>query len=187
MDVQMVERAGLDPEAKLQRKEQALRRVDFLAQMQSDDIRALSSAAHTRVFHQGETVVRAGDTTTDLFVVASGECVVRTESGRELARLGEGDFFGEMALLTGEPRSATVAAVTPCTLYAVHAETFRTVIARYPEKLETVSRVVAERQAEIERRRGADVSLELKAQQQETLLTRMRRFFGGGSSNSKID
>lgn len=179
MDVQVVTGAGPDPEAKMRRKEEALRRVDFLGQMQDEDIAALARGAHTRVFHQGEVVVRAGDTSTDLYVVASGECVVRTDAGREVARLGEGEFFGEMALLTGEPRSATVAAVTPCTLYFVRAETFRTVIARYPEKLEVVSRVVAERQAEIEKRRGADVSLELKAKQQETLLTRMRRFFAG--------
>lgn len=183
LDVEVLQPATQDPEAKMQRRADALARVDFLGKMAQDDIRALARASRTRVFHPGEVIVRAGDTSTELFVLSTGECVVRTDTGREVARLGSGDFFGEMALLTGEPRSATVAAVTPCTLHVLQAEAFRSVIARYPEKLEQVSQVVAERQAEIERRRGADVSLQLKAQQQETLLTRMRRFFSGTQTN----
>jgi CRP-like cAMP-binding protein len=183
LDVEMLSKTMHDPESRMLRRAEALSRVDFLQKMAHEDVVALAKASKTRIFHQGEVVVRAGDTSTELYVVASGECVVRTDTGREVARLGAGDFFGEMALLTGEPRSATVAAVTPCTLHVLDAQTFRTVIARYPDKLEQVSKVVADRQAEIERRRGADISVELKAKQQETLLTRMRRFFSGGSSD----
>ncbi len=179
IEVETLTQQHLDPEAKMQRRADALSRVDFLGQMQHDDVLALAKSSRTRVFHHGEVIVRAGDSSTELYVLASGECVVTNAQGRELARLGPGDFFGEMALLTGEPRSATVSAVTPCTLHVLQAETFRTVIARYPEKLEQVSQVVAERQAEIEQQRGADVSQELKAKQQVTLLSRMRRFFAG--------
>ncbi len=168
-----------DPEAKMHRRADALARVDFLGQMEHDDVVALAKSSRTRVFHRGEVIVRAGEQNTELYVVASGKCIVTNAQGRELATLGPGDFFGEMALLTGEPRSATVAAATPCTLHVLQAEAFRTVIARYPEKLEQVSKVVAERQAEIESKRGADVSQELKQKQQISLLSRMRRFFSG--------
>lgn len=179
MEIETINPQLLDAEAKMQRRADALARVDFLGQMTPDDIAALARDSRTRVFHHGEAIVRAGDRSTDLFVVASGECIVTNPQGREIARLRAGDFFGEMALLTGEPRAATVSAATPCTLHVLHAETFREVIGHYPEKLEQVSKVVAERQAEMERTRGADVSQELKAKQQVTLLSRMRRFFAG--------
>lgn len=183
MEIETISPRQVDPESKMQRRADALSRVDFIGQMEHDDVLALARSARTRVFHTGEVIVRAGETSTELFVVASGECVVTNEQGRELARLGVGDFFGEMALLTGEPRSATVSAATPCTLHVLQADAFSTVIARYPEKLEQVSKIVAERQAELERKRGADLSLELRAKQQVTLLSRMRRFFAGEPTN----
>jgi CRP-like cAMP-binding protein len=183
MEIETISPRQVDPESKMQRRADALSRVDFIGQMEHDDVVALARSARTRVFHHGEVIVRAGETSTELFVVASGECVVTNEQGRELARLGVGDFFGEMALLTGEPRSATVSAATPCTLHVLQADAFSTVIARYPEKLEQVSKIVAERQAELERKRGADLSLELRAKQQVTLLSRMRRFFAGEPTN----
>jgi CRP-like cAMP-binding protein len=179
MEIETVSSQQMDPESKLQQRADALARVDFIGQMEQQDIMALARTARTRVFHRGEVIVRAGDTSTELYIVASGECVVSNEHGRELARLGAGEVFGEMALLTGEPRSATVSAATPCTLHVLQADAFRKVIARYPEKLEHISKIVTERQAEIERQRGADISLELKAEKQLTLLSRMRRFFLG--------
>lgn len=179
MEIETVSSQQMDPESKLQQRADALARVDFIGQMEQQDIMALARTARTRVFHRGEVIVRAGDTSTELYIVASGECVVSNEHGRELARLGAGEVFGEMALLTGEPRSATVSAATPCTLHVLQADAFRKVIVRYPEKLEHISKIVTERQAEIERQRGADISLELKAEKQLTLLSRMRRFFLG--------
>jgi small-conductance mechanosensitive channel/CRP-like cAMP-binding protein len=178
LDVRLLETRSARPESSAERRARALSRVDFLRRTDPEDLAALASATQIRLFHSGEVVVREGDTTTALYIVASGECVVRTEAGRELARVREGDFFGEMALLTGEPRSATVAASSECMLYEVPADAFHSVIARYPEKLEQISSVVSERQAEIGRSPGTDVTVEAKARQRETLLSRMRRFFG---------
>ncbi|MDP3276427.1 MAG: mechanosensitive ion channel family protein [Deltaproteobacteria bacterium] len=177
LDVRMLDTAPVDTDARAQNVEESLRSVDFLKQMDESDVTALAQAAIVRLFHRGETVVHAGETTTEMFIVTQGRCVVRTAEGRELAQLGVNEFFGEMALLTGEPRSATVCALEDTTLVTLDRETFRTVIARYPEKLERVSLVVAERQAAMDARKGADVTQKQKLEEQNTMLGRMRRFF----------
>jgi CRP-like cAMP-binding protein len=90
---------------------------------------------------------------------------------------------GEISLLTGEPRSATVRAVTPCVGYEIGGEVFRALIRRRPEIAEKVARVVAERKlrnAEVERR----LTEAQRAEEVDTfagqLVKRMRQFFGLG-------
>jgi len=119
-----------------------------------------------------------------MFIVESGEVVVLHErtNGRaevELARLGPGKFFGEMALMTGEPRNATVRAATACTLIRVDHRALKLVLESAPELTEHVSRVIAERQAATTEQ-GAAASGERRAgiqEQSSQLLSRIRRFF----------
>jgi len=63
----------------------------------------------------------------------------------ELARLGPGDFFGEMSLLTGEPRSATVTAITDCDLLEISKSGLDPILRTRPEILEQLARSMAER------------------------------------------
>ena len=74
-------------------------------------IKTLAENSRLRRFAPRETVVRTGDESTAMYLVAAGEAAVNLR-GREVARVGKGDFFGEMAFLTGDLRAATVSAST---------------------------------------------------------------------------
>src|SRR4051794_20019656 len=85
-----------------------------------DESAALTPFLRRRAYARGAIIFRRGDPGESLFVIASGAVHVTLSSrgGKQLvlARLGPGDFFGELALLDGEPRSANVVAVEPTEL-----------------------------------------------------------------------
>src|ERR1700741_1201852 len=88
--------------------------VDIFAPLSADETTMLAQAAVRHVFAPGELVIRAGDPGSSMFVVHNGRVSVQiSENGRprSIATLSDGDFFGEMALFTGEPRTANVGAL----------------------------------------------------------------------------
>src|SRR2546426_3011488 len=89
----------------------ALRRVPFLRDLTSDDLDRLATIGRRRAYPAGEDIVRKGDVEGGLFVILSGSATV--ETGGAVHTLGAGAFFGEMALLAGTPRTATVPAAEP--------------------------------------------------------------------------
>ena len=80
---------------------------------------------------EGYVIATEGDPGAGLFVIADGEADV-TIGGKKVNHLEKGDFFGEMALLDGGPRTATVTATTPITLYALTEWVFRGLLAEHP-------------------------------------------------------
>src|SRR5256886_5995330 len=88
--------------------------VDIFAPLSNDELRQLAEATVTHVFAPGETLIRAGDEGSSMFVVHSGKVAVQVSDRagpRKVAELTEGNFFGAMALFTGEPRTANVVAM----------------------------------------------------------------------------
>jgi CRP/FNR family cyclic AMP-dependent transcriptional regulator len=86
-----------------------------------------------RVDHDaGEVIASEGEPGAGLFVIDAGEADV-TVGGRRVNRLGPGDFFGEMALLDGGPRTATVTATTDVRMYALSSWVFRGLLSEHPQ------------------------------------------------------
>ncbi|MFH1810876.1 MAG: cyclic nucleotide-binding domain-containing protein [Pseudomonadota bacterium] len=99
---------------------------------------------------RGQAILEEGKKGDGLYVLVSGRCEVsREESGLRivLAELGEGDIFGEVSLLTGQPAMATVKALRKCTVLKLPRPTFREVIMTHPQILELVSALSDQRQA----------------------------------------
>jgi CRP-like cAMP-binding protein len=93
----------------------------------------------------GERLIRAGEQGREAFFLSSGEVEVAVR-GRKI-RLGPGDFFGEMALLSGAPRSADVTALDYCQLYTLAKEDFDRFLLTHPDLRSRIDLVAKEREA----------------------------------------
>ncbi len=131
----------------------ALREVDFLRDLEDSHLALVSESASQVVFGQDEIVCREGDPGDTLYVMLRGtvEVTAKTPRGGEthVADLTAPGFFGEMSVLTGEPRSATVRARTDTKLLVVSRDGFERLFRSHPNVAETVSRVLAERRTEL--------------------------------------
>src|SRR5437763_17148784 len=76
-----------------------------------------------RQYMPGEAIIREGDIGEEFFLISDGEVQVERQ-GQEIARLGSGAFFGELALLTGEPRTADAIAAKPVDAYILNKPGF---------------------------------------------------------------
>ena len=104
----------------------------------------LLSAGDEHEFEPGDTVIRQGERGADAFVILSGYARV-VRDGRELARLGAGQFFGEVAMLDGRPRSADVVAETRLRCIALSRETVKRALRAEPDLAWRVLEVLAGR------------------------------------------
>lgn len=155
----------------------ALATVQMFAALGDSERAQLLSVARPVVFAKGEAIVRQGQPGRSLFVVKRGEASVTLAGTQgEVARLAAGDVFGEMSLLTGESRTATVTALTDCDLLEIDAEGFRTVVMTNPSVLEHVTSVTASRREELDRHRETRATAMSAADAKQTLLTRVRQF-----------
>ncbi|MCU0237587.1 MAG: mechanosensitive ion channel family protein [Acidobacteria bacterium] len=126
----------------------ALKRNDVLAAVEDGDFHALLAAVETRVFGSGETVIREGDEGAHFFHVFSGAVNV-LKNGQVIARLGPGDFFGEISLVTGERVNATVAAAEESVLILVSSARFKQVVEVNESMAMKLSAVITRRQDEM--------------------------------------
>ena len=106
-----------------------LRNVPLFSGLDESELQRLSQVAVRRRAGRNEQVVRAGEDAESLIVLLTGRAKVTNfdEEGREiiLAWLGPGEFFGEMGLIDGSPRSASVVAVEPCELLTIGKTEFQ--------------------------------------------------------------
>lgn len=126
--------------------------VDIFAPLSEEEIAHLAEASTSHVYAPGETVIRAGDEGSSMFVVHSGRVRVQIRDNgkpRTVATLNEGDFFGEMALFTGEPRTANVVAAEETEVLEIGHEAMRHLFETNPDLVESLSHTIAERRASL--------------------------------------
>ena len=112
-----------------------------------------------------------------MFVIRSGEAAVTVAGTHgELARHRPGGFFGEMSLLTGDPRTATVTAITDCELLEIGVEAFRRVVLSDAAVVDKVTAAVTARRAELEQHRATRAVGNDVTEPSHNLVARVRRF-----------
>lgn len=132
-----------------QAPEKILRRVDLFDVLDDRDVADLVAGLRLRRAAAGEVIVREGEEGASLFVLTEGLLGVEAKdpqgAPRPVGRLAPGEVFGEISLLTGHPRSATVTARTDAVLLEITAESFMPVLQRRPELAGELAAIVAGR------------------------------------------
>lgn len=161
------------------RVETALRMVvavPAFANLPIEAQRALAEATAERLFADGEVVVREGDAGGSMYFVQRGRVIVTVgPAQRRVAVTEAGGYFGEMSLLTGDPRTATVTADGDCALLEVSSADFRAYVQSHPVVLEHFASAAELRKKELARTKAAASET---AREPVSLLKRMQRFFG---------
>ena len=128
-----------------------LSRVPMFSRCSEQQLEHLASSSEERDVATGDTVVREGDAGEEFFVIADGAAKV-TRGGRDVAELGPGDYFGELALLDPSPRDATVTATAPSNLVVLSRSAFAGAVDDLPALRDAVMHGMARRIHELDTR-----------------------------------
>jgi small-conductance mechanosensitive channel/CRP-like cAMP-binding protein len=149
-----------DPEHQRRKREReeservaALDGVELLASMTPEEKARLASRIRYAPFSRGEVITRQGATAHWLYILTRGEALVRVEAetgeAASVAKIRAPSFFGEMGLMTGAPRTATVLAVTDVECLRLDKDDFHQVLSQRPEIAREISAVLAHRRVEL--------------------------------------
>lgn len=125
-----------------------LSRVPIFVPLSDDETERLARASSARVYAPGEAIVRRGQEGDSMFVIIRGAVKVQiTENNivRIINNLGENDFFGEMSLLTGQPRSATVIAEKETEVLQIKKSAFKAILQTNPDLVKSIVEIIEER------------------------------------------
>jgi len=151
--------------------------ADLFAPLSADDRAQLAAASRERLYGAGQTVVRQHEAGDSMFVIGRGSVrVTILPDATEVATIRSGGYFGEMSLLTGQPRTATVSAITDCLLLEISAGDFRRLALALPVVVEQVSAGVADRQAGLVRSRETVASAGAATEAPRSFLLRVREY-----------
>jgi CPA1 family monovalent cation:H+ antiporter len=126
-------------------KADALGRAPLFQNLSRGELVQLARVTEDLEVEEGKVLAREGDLGSEFFVIVDGEVAV-TKDGRDLRRLGSGDFFGEIALIWDSPRrTATVTAATPVRFFVLTRQAFRSLIDHHPDIERNVLEALEER------------------------------------------
>ncbi len=160
-----------------------LSKIDIFAGLSPEVKKEFIPTLAVLQFAAGETIVRQGDEPGPMYVIKEGECsiILKIEGGveTEVAKLKSRQFFGEMSLLTGAPRSATVKALTDTVCYEIEKRDMMVVFKSNPAVLTNISDVLASRQMALDvHKTKTEEELRLTEERKKQLTAKIMAFFG---------
>lgn len=173
--------------AEWRRRREALRRVAIFTGLSEAERESLCAHLVHAPFAAGDIITRQGAVAHWLYIMLSGraEVSVAGPSGsRSVAVLEPGSVFGEMGLMTGDPRHATITALEDVECYRLDKAGFESILRTRPDLSREISQVLAQRQWELQRAVDA-VSAPMPSTHANDLLARIRGFFGLGEEGPK--
>jgi small-conductance mechanosensitive channel len=169
-----------------------VRGIGLFEALDDEETERLAASMTQKSLGAGEVVIEKDEPGNSMFFVVEGlfSVLVPVEGQDEPLRVGQigaGEFFGEMSLLTGAPRTATLCAVVDTVVFEITKDDIHEVITTRPEVARQMSRVVAAREAERADAKGRASATERAAEEAgmaDRLLERINRFFGGARRRS---
>lgn len=162
-----------------------MRNVDILAPLSTAELEQLVARAGVETFAAGEMPIRQGDAGDSFYIIKGGtvDVVVESTPGQSavVATLGPGQFFGEMSLLTGAPRTSNIHVRADAEFIVIDKESFGRVLVQNPSIAQTLSQILAERQLGLDaelQRLGSQARDERRANLAKQVLLKIRVFFG---------
>ncbi len=163
----------------------SLKNIEFLNLINYDELRNIAVYSSFETFGAGETIVKQGDTGDTFYLIHSGsvDVLYRDEAENEklLATLKQGEFFGEMSLLAGEPRMATVIAHEDTSCIVVTSKGFKNAFIKNPSLAESLSELLAKRSGRLEEIKNLAMSerekLEAEISLKKNILNKIKNFF----------
>lgn len=167
-----------------------LKQVDILQPLKEEELVMLAEDLSHHLFAKGEAICRQGDPGSTFYIIKSGAIAVKVKGPEgveaEVAQLKPGSYFGEMSLLTGDPRSSTCTALEDSELLCLDRDTFGMLLSENPPVAQAMSDILAARsqatQARLSQER--ETMVRARASEQETgsrrILEKIRSIFGFG-------
>ncbi len=154
-------RAARKEVAEINSRVEALRGVELFHTLKDEELAELAREIVVAPFAAGETITKQGAVGHWLYILTKGCVSVRVAANaaeigktgaleREVRQLCRGEVFGEMSLLTGEARAATVFALDDCECFKLDKEAFQSILENRPEITDDISRILAKRKLELE-------------------------------------
>ena len=124
----------------------ALRKIPLFRRLNESNLQLLAFTSETRVYRPGETLIRQSEQSDEAYIILKGRVGVEVDTGTgpsEVAQLGKNELIGEIAVLCGTARSATVVAIEEVRVLRIDKSTFFRLMREFPEIAEEVMRVLA--------------------------------------------
>ena len=169
-----------------QNLEALVTRVSLFTSLPAEGVQALSKSLKPHLLQAGEVVVKAGEAGDSMYIIAEGLLEVyldleATSDNLRVAKMSPGEYFGEMSLITGDPRSATIVSATEGLIYEIEKSALEPLFKTYTALPDSIAQTVSFRDlhrenivAEVEQKLASESSQQAAKEQ---LLQRMRRFF----------
>ena len=174
---------------------EVLKKVPFFRSLGKDGISFIVERLKFKPFDADELICKIGDPGDKMWIIISGKVkvVVKAEESDEetvIAELTGGDYFGEMALLTGSPRSATIITTEPSEMFVLSKEDFDLVVERFPSITLSMGKIMSQRLTETlqkaAKRGGEKVPTAVKGSLSERPLVEILKFCESNSLNGKV-
>jgi CRP-like cAMP-binding protein len=166
-------------------RKELLRQVELFESLNEAELEDLAEAMHQIFYKEGEAIITADSEGSSMFVLLEGLCDVHIENNEigqlvKVAQLNPGQFFGEMSLLTGEARSATVMAATDSLVYEIKKEHLAGLFDKRPEIIMMIGQTLADRRIHNQKLTQNLSEKELLVQSEKTrqqLVSKIKSFF----------